>query len=33
VLLLFVAVASAAVYNYMNLQSTIGVEPSPSLTP
>ena len=29
-LILFVAVAAAAVYNSINLQSAIGVEPSPT---
>ena len=30
VLMLFVAVAAATVYNSMHLQSTIGVEPTPT---
>jgi hypothetical protein len=30
VLMLFIVVAAAAVYNSMHLQSTIGVEPTPS---
>jgi hypothetical protein len=29
-LMLFVAVAAAAVYNSMHLQSTVGVEPTPT---